>query len=814
MPNELSRAERLHDAITEADRAVKRLSAQFNKAQKALRVAQQGQADYTAELRKATAANTALRAAEARRRALLREQQGAAASLVQWLSSLRRGWFLLAFTAAAAARGLVGVTREIIRAADAVSLMRNQLGLVASDTIAAQQRVFALAQETRQALDTTTQLFVRTSQALRDLVPGATQENVLAFTRAVQQSFIISGSSAVEATNSTRQLTQALASGVLRGDEFRSIAENNLRLTRAIVREAGVANVGELRELAYSGGLSAQTVYRAILGQAGRLNAEFQGFERTAEQAHQQLGNSLTVLGGMVSETFGIREGWVDIIDSIREAADFFTGPDLSVAAQAQLDDVERRLAVERRRRLSEHASDRVRRIALEDIARLEARREKIIRDGAVSDERGLKAVRERISVVQAQIELQELLGDGSLRWLGFGNSLNDLTKERVRLYRQLYAIQDDIAEQDNPLNLRSPVGRPLQILQQVTDELNKAAGARADDEITERAINDLLEGRHELSRFLTDSLKDALRLARNQLAHVRAANIAREQEVRLLDLARRHTNDVLDAEQRRLDIARQLSDQAREHTNQVLGAEARELERIQRTRDEIARIQATPTADRATAEYFDQQAQAQALRFAQERRRIENNVKLSIQERAALLARVDAQEILAIQQLVQARQRNLDQLERAYGDAFRNIGRSIGQAFRQFEDNLQGWVSLVLEALPEIIQQFRELRDTANSVRLGGGDTGSGFLGNFFGSLFGGRFHNGGVIPGPLGADRLILAQAGETVVPIGGNTGSVTLNVQVVDRGGDVQTQIRNMIPQLAAAVGAVQYQQRAGA
>ena len=77
------------------------------------------------------------------------------------------------------------------------------------------------------------------------------------------KSFKISGASTQESTNAMYQLTQAMASGRLQGDEYRSIIENAPMLANAIAEQCGVSR-GELKELASDGAISADIIKAAV----------------------------------------------------------------------------------------------------------------------------------------------------------------------------------------------------------------------------------------------------------------------------------------------------------------------------------------------------------------------------------------------------------------------------------------------------------------------------------------------------------------------------------------------------------------------
>ncbi|MBU59006.1 MAG: hypothetical protein CL543_09010 [Alcanivorax sp.] len=214
-------------------------------------------------------------------------------------------------TMAAVASALL--LREIVQAADTYTNLRSQLRLVTDsqeDLNSAWEANYALAQETRQGLAPTVNLYARLARATEEL--DLNQQQLLTVTRAINQSFIVSGASAQEAASSTLQLSQGIASGTLRGEELNSVLENSPRLARAIAQGLGVT-IGELRELGQEGQLTGEAVTKALLRTADTINDDFQNMERTVGQALQQLRNDLVVTFGQTDTT-----GFVDSIDELR----------------------------------------------------------------------------------------------------------------------------------------------------------------------------------------------------------------------------------------------------------------------------------------------------------------------------------------------------------------------------------------------------------------------------------------------------------------------------------------------------------------
>lgn len=120
----------------------------------------------------------------------------------------------------------------------------------------------------------------------------ASTEEVVAFSEQLNKQFILAGASTTEIQNSTLQLTQALASGVLRGDELNSIFEQAPTIIQSIADYMNVP-IGQIRELASEGEITADIVKNAMFAAADETNAKFASMPKTFEQIGQSIQNQL-----------------------------------------------------------------------------------------------------------------------------------------------------------------------------------------------------------------------------------------------------------------------------------------------------------------------------------------------------------------------------------------------------------------------------------------------------------------------------------------------------------------------------------------
>ena len=103
-------------------------------------------------------------------------------------------------------------------------------------------------------------------------------EEVVAFADLIQKQMTIAGASTQEAANAELQLSQALGSGVLRGDELNSIFEQAPNLIQNIADYLDVP-IGQIREMAADGELSASVVKAAIFSAADDINSKFESIQ-------------------------------------------------------------------------------------------------------------------------------------------------------------------------------------------------------------------------------------------------------------------------------------------------------------------------------------------------------------------------------------------------------------------------------------------------------------------------------------------------------------------------------------------------------
>ena len=216
-------------------------------------------------------------------------------------SGVAAGMVSRLFAAAAGAQAL----RSATALADEYTNITGRLKLAANsqaEFTKSQAETFAISQRTSTALESTVALYTRLSKATQEY--GVSQARNLAITETINKTFAISGASADAQKNAITQLTQALAGGVLRAEEFNSIIENSPRLAQALADGMGIS-MGQLRQHVNDGQVSVERMVQALEGQASAIQREFEQMPLTVERALVQLRNSVTLFVGEASTEFG-----------------------------------------------------------------------------------------------------------------------------------------------------------------------------------------------------------------------------------------------------------------------------------------------------------------------------------------------------------------------------------------------------------------------------------------------------------------------------------------------------------------------------
>lgn len=205
------------------------------------------------------------------------------------------------------AGGLAGGlgAQQFVRFADSATRITNALkvaGLEGKNLSDTYERLGKIALANGASFESVANLYAKVTQNAKQL--GITSKQAEEFTRRIAVGLRASGTDAQAASAGIQQLNQALASGVLRGDEFNSVAENLPVVAKAIADGMGVT-VGALRELAAEGELDAKTVFDAFIKGSEGLDAQAAKTSATFSQAFENISTALTIAAGKFNETTG-----------------------------------------------------------------------------------------------------------------------------------------------------------------------------------------------------------------------------------------------------------------------------------------------------------------------------------------------------------------------------------------------------------------------------------------------------------------------------------------------------------------------------
>lgn len=191
------------------------------------------------------------------------------------------------------------------------------------------QRIFDVSQATQSSLNGTATLYARLERGTRAYNTSA--EDLVRLTTIINQGFAVSGATAQEAENAIIQLSQGIASGVLRGEEFNSVSEQGSRLMVALADSMGVS-IGKLRAMAAQGQLTTDVVVNGLLSQGDVIGKEFANTTVSIAKGLQVAGNNVTKFFGENSTVKSFAAGFRDSVITISENLETLSGALIIVA--------------------------------------------------------------------------------------------------------------------------------------------------------------------------------------------------------------------------------------------------------------------------------------------------------------------------------------------------------------------------------------------------------------------------------------------------------------------------------------------------
>ena len=186
--------------------------------------------------------------------------------------------------------GAIGLT-QIAQTADEFNNYQSRIALVSKSNREASRtfrQLMTVANDTGQLFGATAELYTRVYRAMGE---RANSQELLQFTKTINQSMVVSGANAQEASAAIIQLSQGMASGTLRGEEFNSVAEQAPVILEMLQKSLGKTR-GELRKMAEDGELTTEVVLRAVRESAEGVQAQYDQMPKTIGRAVNELSNA------------------------------------------------------------------------------------------------------------------------------------------------------------------------------------------------------------------------------------------------------------------------------------------------------------------------------------------------------------------------------------------------------------------------------------------------------------------------------------------------------------------------------------------
>ncbi len=242
------------------------------------------------------------------------------AAMQQSMDKAKKSFDLTSISIAKLAGGIsaIYITKQLMQIADTYTLMDNKLKLVtgsADELKYVQDGLYQQSLRSFSSYESSVDLYSRFAKATETL--GTSQSELLRITETLNKAMIISGATQEESKNAIIQLSQGMASGVLRGEEFNSIMENGSRISKMLADYLKV-DIGQLREMAKEGKITSETMIKAFQASADTIENEFSKMEPTIDQA---MTNLKTVFGRLLSDSNKSAEGTKSVAEEIMKLA-------------------------------------------------------------------------------------------------------------------------------------------------------------------------------------------------------------------------------------------------------------------------------------------------------------------------------------------------------------------------------------------------------------------------------------------------------------------------------------------------------------
>ena len=227
--------------------------------------------------------------------------------------------------------GAIGLT-QIAQTADEYNNYQSRIQLVSKSNREASQtfrQLMTVANDTGQLFGATAELYTRVYRAMGD---RANSQELLQFTKTINQSMVVSGANAQEASAAIIQLSQGMASGTLRGEEFNSVAEQAPVILEMLQKSLGKTR-GELRKMAEEGELTTEVVLRAVRESAEGVQAQYDQMPKTIGRAVNELTNAWMQFIGQTDGALSASSVAATVISTLAQNLNVLGNAALVVAA-------------------------------------------------------------------------------------------------------------------------------------------------------------------------------------------------------------------------------------------------------------------------------------------------------------------------------------------------------------------------------------------------------------------------------------------------------------------------------------------------
>ena len=197
-------------------------------------------------------------------------------------------------------KALVDMSDEMTSTQARINLMNESFQRAGKEGAASMEKIYSAAQDARGSMTSMAAVVARFGNNAGDAFSST--DEVIKFASTVQKQMVIAGASTSEAENAILQLSQALGSGTLRGDELRSVFEQAPNLIQSIADYMDIP-IGKIRDMAKEGQITANIVKNAIMASAKDVDARFKQMPKTWGQVWQSMKNEAVIAFQPVLDT-------------------------------------------------------------------------------------------------------------------------------------------------------------------------------------------------------------------------------------------------------------------------------------------------------------------------------------------------------------------------------------------------------------------------------------------------------------------------------------------------------------------------------